>query len=134
MIVQRRSRDTKKRVRHIGRRIAELVWGTDKRRTVFVTVVVLLVVGLFISNSVIRPENIILISAFTVVIGLLLIDLFWGVVILIVSDIVAPSYVVGLTFNVPIMGANIHFSKLFGLFLIIYFLLKYGVTKKRFRF
>ena len=131
MIVQRRSRDTKKRVGHIGRRIAELVWGTDKRRTVFVTVVVLLVVGLFISNSVTRPENIILIIASTAVIGLLLIDLFWGVVILIVSDIVAPSYVVGLTFNVPLLGSNIPFSKLLGLFLILSFLLNYAVTKKR---
>lgn len=111
----------------LTRRLIHIIWGTDKRRALFISTVILAFAWLAIVKIGYTPYNLIYIIIFAIGIILLFLYPFWGILLIMFTDIAMPFYVLRL----PFINTIIPLSKFLGMFTLLAFLVNYTVNKKR---
>jgi hypothetical protein len=108
------------------RGILDRVWGTDKKRTILITVLIISIMWLGIVKIGFGTDKLIYLSVFIIAIGLLLTYPYWGIIIIMFTDVAVPFY----SFKLPIIGIGVPFSKFFGLFVLLAFIINYTIRGK----
>jgi|GEM_PF-2253741 len=111
----------------LTRRLTDIIWGTDKRRTLFISTVILALAWLVIVKMGYAPDDFMYIITFVIGIILLFLYPFLGVLFIIFADVVIPFYVLRL----PMIHIGIPLSKFLGIFTVLAFLVNYAVNKER---
>jgi O-antigen ligase len=111
----------------ITRRLFHIIWGTDKRRALFISIVILALAWLAIVKIGYTLDNLIYIIVFAIGIILLFLYPFLGILFIMFTDLIVPFYVLRL----PFINTIIPLSKFLGIFTLLAFLVNYTVNKKR---
>lgn len=109
----------------------DFVWGTDRRRSIFVTAALVAAAAVFQIKMGISAERLMAASAVMFGVLFLVSKPYWGVIILMFFDIAYPFMVVMPASELPAFLGKLSFAKFFGLLVLLAFVVNYAATGKR---